>query len=682
MNRKEFVQKLGTEEGLFEIIGSVDWRELVDLVSEIIEMSREELMNMPMGGCGKNGSAGTYPYVVKDLTENGTYYRWVYERLHDEKSRRTFRTLLCFRLVPYPDFLKVAYESEYEQYFDKELYEFGRDEVIADCGGSTGDTALRFARNAVGFKRIYVYEPKPEYVKICHEKLDSHDNILIRPCSVGEKNGAMQSAGISSSAGFVRHTDRDDSASAVVSLDEDIKEPLTFIKMDVGGDEIPAILGAQRHIREEAPGLAICLSHIYSDIWEIPKLLNTIRPDYRFAIRHYRDDRNAETVLYAIPRRNEEESLPEPYRLRKVIAMAPYERGWSNVELVKDCGLIPYLLHKNHQCEVHMVGAKGEELTNRRLTPGVLDEVLPDTSMEARIQYILQNGADADLLLLRGPYSSFYPVVDAYKMINPRGKVCLPLDANSFWMDRIDWTEPGFCHMLEQCDLILTSCTAMAEHLSEKWPWKVETLTNGFYDLRDKRETEEDAPAGKENIILNVARLGTQQKRTDILVAAFAAISEFIPDWKLQLVGNMEKGFEGFLEQIWEAYPHARDRIMLSGPIHDRNQLYEQYKRARIFALSSELEGGAPNVVGEALHFGCAIVTTKIDAYNDIINGGSCGVAAELNDVQDFARKLLALCRDPQLEQKNRAATERAKEFYDMERNVEWLYQRLTESDK
>ena len=48
-----------------------------------------------------------------------------------------------------------------------------------------------------------------------------------------------------------------------------------------------------------------------------------------------------------------------PARRTRVVAMAPYERGWSNVELVKDCGLIPYLLYKNHGCDVTMVGARG-----------------------------------------------------------------------------------------------------------------------------------------------------------------------------------------------------------------------------------------------------------------------------------------------------------------------------------
>ena len=26
---------------------------------------------------------------------------------------------------------------------------------------------------------------------------------------------------------------------------------------------------------------------------------------------------------------------------KRIVAMAPYDRGWSNVELIKDCGIIP-----------------------------------------------------------------------------------------------------------------------------------------------------------------------------------------------------------------------------------------------------------------------------------------------------------------------------------------------------
>ena len=78
----------------------------------------------------------------------------------------------------------------------------------------------------------------------------------------------------------------------IVSLDEDIQEPVTYIKMDVEGFEIPAIIGAKNHIRNDRPKLAICTYHIISDIWEIPKLIKCIAPDYRFYLRHYMKTQN------------------------------------------------------------------------------------------------------------------------------------------------------------------------------------------------------------------------------------------------------------------------------------------------------------------------------------------------------------------------------------------------------
>lgn len=46
---------------------------------------------------------------------------------------------------------------------------------------------------------------------------------------------------------------------------------------------------------------------------------------------------------------------------KNIVALAPYDRGWSNVEFLKDCGLIPYLLYKNHNCNVTFVGAQKED---------------------------------------------------------------------------------------------------------------------------------------------------------------------------------------------------------------------------------------------------------------------------------------------------------------------------------
>ena len=72
----------------------------------------------------------------------------------------------------------------------------------------------------------------------------------------------------------------------------------TYIKMDIEGAEMEALLGAQGNIKNNKPKLAICLYHKPEDIIEIPHIILSINPDYKLAIRHYTTC-NWETVLYA-----------------------------------------------------------------------------------------------------------------------------------------------------------------------------------------------------------------------------------------------------------------------------------------------------------------------------------------------------------------------------------------------
>jgi hypothetical protein len=71
-----------------------------------------------------------------------------------------------------------------------------------------------------------------------------------------------------------------------------------FIKMDIEGSEIDAILGAVKTIVAYRPDLAICLYHRLSDMWEIPVLLKNLVPEYKFWCRKNAPNR-CEFVLYA-----------------------------------------------------------------------------------------------------------------------------------------------------------------------------------------------------------------------------------------------------------------------------------------------------------------------------------------------------------------------------------------------
>ena len=74
----------------------------------------------------------------------------------------------------------------------------------------------------------------------------------------------------------------------------------TYVKFDVEGAEHDALVGASETIRANMPVLAVCLYHKPQDLWDIPLLVRSIRPDYRMHVRRYSDER-WETVLYAVP---------------------------------------------------------------------------------------------------------------------------------------------------------------------------------------------------------------------------------------------------------------------------------------------------------------------------------------------------------------------------------------------
>ncbi len=76
-------------------------------------------------------------------------------------------------------------------------------------------------------------------------------------------------------------------------------EDVTFIKMDVEGAEMKALMGAQNIIISKRPKLAICIYHMPpEDFWEIPIYIKSLVPEYKIFIRHYNFD-ILDTICYA-----------------------------------------------------------------------------------------------------------------------------------------------------------------------------------------------------------------------------------------------------------------------------------------------------------------------------------------------------------------------------------------------
>jgi FkbM family methyltransferase len=238
---------------------------------------------------------------LRDLKVNYIHYEWLYGRMSDDRSREVLALQLEFRLTTDFGALRKMTDKDIPQYFDKSIVSVDENEVFVDCGGFTGDTVQSYIDTfGEKFKRIYTYEPSPINNEQCRENLKAFQNVVIRPFGVGDVSTTGKMSMNSSGSAF---TNSGSEEIGIVSLDEDITEPVTFIKMDIEGFEEKALWGARRHISEESPKLAICLYHYLSDIWELPLIINAINPNYDFYMRHYYDKINWETVLYCIPKK-------------------------------------------------------------------------------------------------------------------------------------------------------------------------------------------------------------------------------------------------------------------------------------------------------------------------------------------------------------------------------------------
>ncbi|OOB79506.1 MAG: FkbM family methyltransferase [Epulopiscium sp. Nuni2H_MBin001] len=74
----------------------------------------------------------------------------------------------------------------------------------------------------------------------------------------------------------------------VDSLDNVLRDTeVTFIKMDIEGAELQALMGAKQIIKKYKPQLAISIYHKPQDIFELPMYVKSLVPEYKLYLRHY-----------------------------------------------------------------------------------------------------------------------------------------------------------------------------------------------------------------------------------------------------------------------------------------------------------------------------------------------------------------------------------------------------------
>ena len=223
---------------------------------------------------------------VKMMTERVEDILWLFSRLCDFRSRYTLIKILYFYLGFDLEDLMTVRERVFCDYYDLDIIPDATDAVLVDCGAFVGDSILWFVKSYGDvYKRIYAYEIVEDTFKKLVKFGGTFRDVIPRQAGVAGKKGTMYID--DDSHGFGARLAGDGKVAVdVVTLDEDVKEPIDFIKMDIEGAELSALLGSREHIMNEKPNLLISAYHNPADIVDIPRLIDKMRDDYKFYLRY------------------------------------------------------------------------------------------------------------------------------------------------------------------------------------------------------------------------------------------------------------------------------------------------------------------------------------------------------------------------------------------------------------
>ena len=227
-----------------------------------------------------------YSNIATAFYKNREKFQWMYDHLQDNQSRKVLLAVLKnWRQFDF-ELLGAVEEKKFDDYFDQDLVSCDENEVFVDLGGYVGDTFLSYMKNYGTYKRYYCYEISKENFEKISKLAKQYPNLDCRLKGAGDKADVMY-----------LHTGNHDSANhleksgletvEVVAIDEDITEPITFLKMDIEGAEQSALRGCEQHIKEDKPKLALSVYHNFEDIWKLAYMVEEWVPGYQFYLRYH-----------------------------------------------------------------------------------------------------------------------------------------------------------------------------------------------------------------------------------------------------------------------------------------------------------------------------------------------------------------------------------------------------------
>lgn len=212
------------------------------------------------------------------FNEHSDEFEKAYDILADEQSKMVFECSLKYKISGKIEYLKQM-ESVPDEVYNN-LLKLGENEVYADLGAYDGDTIREFLTYAKA-DRIIALEPDSKNFKKLLKKTEGIEAYNAGAWSEDCEMSFSTRGGRNSKVGG-------ETIISMRSLDSVLSgDKVTYVKYDVEGAELQALLGSKQAIRTHKPKLFCAVYHRNEDLFRIPLLIAELNPEYKLYLRHY-----------------------------------------------------------------------------------------------------------------------------------------------------------------------------------------------------------------------------------------------------------------------------------------------------------------------------------------------------------------------------------------------------------
>ena len=330
----------------------------------------------------------------------------------------------------------------------------------------------------------------------------------------------------------------------------------------------------------------------------------------------------------------------------------------ENFHLVKDVGQLPYFMYKTEGYDATLISYKNNveyPFINNEVN-GLKLNFIPNKGRFLYFElgvlyYLLNNSKSIDVLNLFHFKKDNILYLLIYKLVNPKGKAYIKLDMDILFFKNYNaflfsnYALKNFIlkaltsWIFKLTDLFSVETDQAKDYLLNVYPeleHKLICIPNGVDNLYLDQEIPVKPFIEKENIILTVGRIGTEQKNTELLLDALKITD--LKDWKVYILGPIEERFKKKIADFYREYPQLENKVIFTGNITNRKELFDWYNRAKIFCLTSRWESFGI-VFTEALYFGNYLITSPISSAAYITNNGKYGTVAKAH-TQEFSNAI------------------------------------------